>query len=219
MYQTHWPERPANYFGQLGYKHDANAEWSSFSETLEVMNDILLSGKVRSFGVSNETSWGLSEQLKIAEKFNYPRPASIQNPYNLLNRTFEIGLAEISIREQCGLLAYSPLGFGALSGKHLNGVLDSKSRHALFPEFGRYFNKHADVATAQYVELAKKNGMTAAQMALVFVNTQEFLTSNIIGARTLKQLNENLDTIGMKLSSEVISEIEGIHLSNSNPSP
>ncbi|MAH83946.1 MAG: aldo/keto reductase [Rhodospirillaceae bacterium TMED8] len=219
LYYTHWPERPTNFFGKLGYTHDFEAEWTPFEETLSVMDDIVKQGKVRAFGVSNESAWGVAEQLKLAENTGWPRVATIQNPYSLLNRSFEVGLAEIAVRDECGLSAYSPLGFGALTGKYLDGGAEPNSRHALYPEFTRYFNARAETATRRYVALAQDQKLDPAQMALAFVNSRQFLTSNIIGARTITQLKTNLDSADLVLSPEVLHAIEVIHNEYSNPSP
>jgi aryl-alcohol dehydrogenase-like predicted oxidoreductase len=219
LYQTHWPERPTNYFGKLDYDHDPDAEWTPFTETLSVMDEIVKAGKVRAFGVSNETPWGVAAHLKLADDNAWPRVASIQNPYCLLNRSFEIGLAEMAIREECGLLAYSPLGFGALTGKHLDGATKPQSRRALFPDFMRYFHDRAEAATREYVALAQAHDLDPAQMSLAFVNSRSFLTANIIGATTLAQLQSNLAATELVLSDEVLAGIEDIHTAHPNPSP
>lgn len=219
LYQTHWPERPANYFGKLGYNHDANAEWTPFEEMLDVMAEIEKAGKVRAFGISNETPWGLMELMKLSESKGLPRMASIQNPYSLINRTFEVGLAEAAIRSVCGLLAYSPLGFGALTGKYLDGALPEGSRGALYPEFQRNFRPRGVEATARYVALAREHGLDPAQMAIAFVNSRDFLTSTIIGATNLEQLATNLASEDLELSDEVFSAIRDIHNDIPNPAP
>lgn len=219
LYQTHWPERPANYFGKLGYSHDADASWTPFEETLSVMDEIVKAGKVRAFGVSNETAWGVAAQLNLAQAQGWPRVAAIQNPYCLLNRSFEVGLAEIAIREDCGLLAYSPLGFGALTGKHLDGGTEAQSRRALYPDFTRYFNHRAEAATRAYVGLAREHGLEPAAMALAFVNSRPFLCANIVGARTVAQLEQNLASADLLLPPEVLGAIEAIHAEHTYPSP
>lgn len=218
LYQTHWPERPANYFGRRGYTHGDDGEWTPFEEVLEGLDRQVKAGKIRAFGVSNETPWGLSKQLDIAERTGLVRAASIQNPYNLLCRLFEVGLAEVSIREECGLLAYSPLGFGALTGKYLDGTPPG-SRRALYPEYARFFKPRSVEATRKYAALARENGLEPAQMALAFVNSRQFLTSNIIGATTEKQLETNLSSEDIVLSEEILQAIEQIHADNPNPSP
>lgn len=219
LYQTHWPERPSNFFGKLGYKH-RDRDFTPFEETLAALQELVGEGKIRAAGVSNETPWGLSKMLAMAEADpKLIRMASIQNPYNLLNRTFEVGLAELAIREDCGLLAYSPLGFGALTGKYLDGPPPEGSRMALFPTFQRHFKPNGVKATRAYVDLANRHGIDPAVMALAFVNAQPFLTSNIIGATTLTQLETNLSAEQTVLSDEVLEEIERIHLDNPNPAP
>ncbi len=176
-------------------------------------------GKVRAIGVSNETPWGLMHYLALADQLGLPRMVSIQNPYSLLNRSFEIGLAEIAIREDCGLLAYSPLGFGVLSGKYLEGRRPVGARLTLFDRFNRYSNPEAERATADYVALARRHGLDPAQMALAWVTSRPFTTSNIIGATTLEQLESNLASNDLRLSDELIAEIESIHIRQPNPAP
>jgi aryl-alcohol dehydrogenase-like predicted oxidoreductase len=220
LYQIHWPERRTNFFGQLGYTHQADENPIPLEETLAALAELVTDGKVRYLGVSNETPWGVMTYLKLAEQFNYPRIVSIQNPYSLLNRSYEIGLAEISHREQVGLLAYSPLAFGVLSGKYLNGARPANARLTLFDRFDRYTkNEYGMQATARYVELAQQHGLDPAQMALAYVNTRSFLTSNIIGATTMTQLQANIASIDIELSEEVLAGIEAIHQQYSNPCP
>ncbi len=219
LYQLHWPDRETNYFGQLGYVHHPDEEATPIEETLGVLRDLVQAGKVRHIGVSNETPWGLMRYLSLARYEDYPRMISIQNPYNLLNRTFEIGLSEIALREQCGLLAYSPMAFGMLSGKYMHGARPSKGRITLYERFSRYSSPQAHRATEAYVNLARQHGLSPAQMALAFVNQQPFVTSNIIGATTLEQLRENIDSINVKLTPEILAEIDRIHLDIPNPSP
>ncbi|MCB1159606.1 MAG: aldo/keto reductase, partial [Leptospiraceae bacterium] len=196
-----------------------NEEITSPEETLHVLQDLKKQGKVRFFGLSNETPWGVMEFLKISETKSLPRMISIQNPYNLLNRSFEIGLAEISHRENVGLLAYSPLAFGALSGKYRNGQKPENSRLTLWTRFQRYKNERAIRATDLYCELAEKAGLLPSQMALAFVNSRSFLCSNIIGATTMEQLKENIDSIQISLNKDVLEEIDKIHLEIPNPAP
>ena len=219
LYQLHWPERPTNFFGQLGYTHSDNDSWTPIVETLEALADQVKAGSIRAIGLSNETPWGMMTFLAQAEALGLPRIATVQNPYSLLNRVYEVGMAEPSIREDCGLLAYSPLGFGALSGKYLDGSPPAGSRGALFPEFGRNFNERAVLATREYVALAKQHGLDPAQMALAFVNSRRFVTSTIIGATTTEQLASNLASINLDLSEEVLGGIDAIHKSNPNPAP
>jgi aryl-alcohol dehydrogenase-like predicted oxidoreductase len=219
LYQTHWPERDTNYFGQLNYYHAPDKDGVPIEETLSVLDDLVKEGKIRTIGISNETPWGCSEYLRVAKEKNQARIVSIQNPYNLLNRTFEIGLSEFAHRENVGLLAYSPLAFGVLSGKYINGEKPKGSRLALFDRFTRYTNPQANVATEAYVNLAKENGLDPSQMALAFVNQQPFLTSNIIGATTMEQLKTDINSIDIKLPKDLIKAIEAIHEKYPNPSP
>ena len=219
LYQLHWPDRKTNFFGQLGYNHDENDDSIPLEETLEILNDIVKKGMVRHIGISNETPWGAMKLIKIAEEKKLEKIVTIQNPYNLLNRTYEIGLAEISIREKCGLLAYSPLGFGVLSGKYLNNKWPEKARLTLFKEFTRYLNPIAVKCTEGYVKIANDNNLNPAQMALAYINQKPFVTSNIIGATTLEQLKEDIESINIKLDDKVIEKIEEIHSQNPNPSP
>ncbi|MCW8911362.1 MAG: NADP(H)-dependent aldo-keto reductase [Gammaproteobacteria bacterium] len=219
LYQLHWPDRKTNFFGQLGYSHVADDEAVSIEETLAVLNDLVIQGKVRYIGLSNETPWGVMRFVELADRLNLPRVVSVQNPYSLLNRTFEIGLAEVAIREQVGLLAYSPLGFGVLSGKYLEGAAPEGARLTLFPDYDRYSNENSVAATAAYVRLARDHGLDPAQMALAYINSRQFLTSNIIGATTMEQLKSNIESASINLSNEVIEQIENIHLRYPNPSP
>lgn len=219
LYQLHWPDRRTNYFGHLGYQHNPDETTTPIEDTLEALDELVRSGKIRHIGLSNETPWGVSRFLHLAESRGWPRIASIQNPYNLLNRSYEIGLAEMSIREQVGLLAYSPLAFGTLTGKYLNGLRPEKGRLTLFSRFSRYTNPEAQSACARYVQLARDHGMDPAQMALAFVTRQPFVTSNIIGATNMDQLNRNLSSINMGLTDKVLEGIAEIHRSQPNPAP
>jgi aryl-alcohol dehydrogenase-like predicted oxidoreductase len=219
LYQLHWPDRETNFFGKLGYSPAEDDRSVPLLETLEVLGDLAKAGKVRAIGVSNETPWGLMRYLSLAEQHGLPRMASIQNPYSLLNRSFEIGLAEVAIREGCGLLAYSPLGFGVLSGKYLGGQRPEGARLTLFERFNRYSNPESDRATARYVELARCHGLDPAQMALAWVTSRPFTTSNIIGATTLGQLESNIASAQLHLSQDILSEIEAIHQTQPNPAP
>ncbi len=219
LYQLHWPERRTNYFGKLGYEHVEEPGEIPLLETLQVLGELVEAGKVRFIGVSNETPWGVMRLLSLAEAQGLPRVVSIQNPYNLLNRSFEVGLAEVSHRENVSLLAYSPLGFGVLSGKYLSDGQPPGARLTLYPHYDRYSNPQAQQATRQYVTLARDHGLDAAQMALAYVNTRAFVTSNIIGATTRVQLQHNLDSIGIELDDAVLAEIEAIHQRHPNPSP
>ncbi|MFO1242244.1 MAG: NADP(H)-dependent aldo-keto reductase [Rickettsiales bacterium] len=219
LYQLHWPERTTNYFGQLGYRHVDNEDTVSLEESLHVLHEIVRSGKVRAIGISNETPWGMMTFLKLSETKKYTRIVSIQNPYNLLNRSFEVGLAECSMREGCRLLAYSPMAFGMLSGKYIGGTRPPKSRLTLFSRFQRYTNPLGQAATERYVELARRYELSPAQMSLAFINQKPFVTSTIIGATTLEQLKENIDSVNVKLSDEVLAEIDAIHQDIPNPCP
>ncbi|NQD93072.1 NADP(H)-dependent aldo-keto reductase [Pseudomonas sp. CrR25] len=218
LYQLHWPERPTNFFGQLGYRHQDQA-FTPLEDTLEVLDEQVRAGKIRHVGLSNETPWGTMKFLQLAELRGWPRAVSIQNPYNLLNRSFEVGLAEIATREKCGLLAYSPLAFGMLSGKYENGARPANARISLFSRFARYSNAQSEAACSCYVALAREHDLDPAQMALAFVTAQPFVTSNIIGATTLAQLESNLASSDLRLSDEVLAGIEAIHKSQPNPAP
>ena len=218
LYQLHWPERQTNFFGKLGYT--ANAEtFTDFAETLQALEKQVQAGKIRHIGLSNETAWGVMQFLNASEQLKLPRVVSVQNPYSLLNRSYEIGLAEVSWHEQCGLLAYSPLGFGVLSGKYINGQQPAGARLTLWPDYARYSSESSVRATEQYVLLAKANGLEPAQMALAYVNSRPFLTSTIIGATSMEQLKMNIASEEVRLSDEVLDGIESIHAEISNPSP
>lgn len=220
LYQLHWPERKTNYFGQRGYIHDPNDPWKdNFLEVLQTLDELVQVGKIRYWGVSNETPWGVMRFLHLAEKHELARCMSIQNPYNLLNRTFEIGLAEIAIREQVGLLAYSPLAFGTLSGKYIQGRDKPENRLNKFKQYSRYNGEPAQRAIAEYLKVAEEHGLSLAQMALAYVNTRPFVTSNIIGATTMEQLRENIDSIRITLSEDVLRAIEKVHQVIPNPAP
>ena len=219
LYQLHWPERKTNYFGQLGYTHDPKDNAIPLEETLTALGEAVKAGKIRHIGLSNETPWGLAKCLQLAEQKGLPRVVSVQNPYSLLNRTYEIGLAEMSIREKAGLLAYSPLGFGILSGKYRGGKKPAGSRLTLYERFQRYLNTRSVAATDRYCEIAEQHGLSPAQMALAFVTRQPFVSSNIIGATSMAQLKENIDSIHVTLSQDVLDDIEAIHQQNPNPAP
>ena len=219
LYQLHWPERDANFFGKLGYHHAPEKDGVAIEETLAALAELVQAGKVRHIGISNETAWGAAEYLRLAREKQQPRIVSIQNPYNLLNRTFEIGLAEFAQRERVGLLAYSPLGFGVLSGKYQNDARPAGSRLALFDHFTRYTNPEATAATGAYIRLAEEHGLDPAGMALAYVNSRPFLTSNIIGATGMAQLKANIDSIELTLSKDLIRALEAIHVAHPNPCP
>ena len=221
LYQLHWPERQTNYFGRLGYDHDSlEKKWNNFKSILEIFKKFIDNGKIRYVGLSNETAWGLSKFLEISKIFELPRIMSVHNPYNLLNRTYEIGLAEISRREKSGLLAYSPLAFGFLSGKYRNNNLPDKSRMKLFGEFfSRYTSTNSLKAIEEYYKIAKKNNLSLTEMSLAFINSRSFLTSNIIGATNMEQLKENIGSVEVNFNKEIIEEINFIHKNNPNPAP
>ena len=220
LYQVHWPERDTNYFGRQDYYHAPDKDGVPIEETLSALDEQIRAGKIRYAGVSNETPWGIGEYLRLARDANLPRIVSIQNPYSLLNRTFEIGLAEITHREHIGLLAYSPLGFGVLSGKYLGGDRPEGARLTLFAsKYKRYNSEKADRCTRQYTDLAREYGMDPAQMALAFVNRRPFVTSTIIGATTMEQLAANIASIDLELDKTMMKRIDEIHRSQPNPSP
>ena len=219
LYQVHWPARNTNLFGKLGYQHLAQDTAIPIEDTYGCLVDAVQQGKIRHIGVSNETPWGLMQYRFVGQVRDWPGVVSIQNPYNLLNRTYEIGLAEISHRENIGLLAYSPLGFGVLTGKYLDGNAPPGARLSRFSYFDRYSNEQAVKATRAYAELARQSGYTPAGMALAFVNSRPFIAANIIGATSLEQLGEDIDSIDLELSEEVLEKIEEIHGGQPNPSP
>ncbi|HAS8242845.1 TPA: NADP(H)-dependent aldo-keto reductase [Vibrio vulnificus] len=219
LYQLHWPQRQTNCFGQLNYPYPDTQEEVTLIETLEALNELVKAGKVRYIGVSNETPWGVMTLLRLAEKHDLPRIVSIQNPYNLLNRSFEVGLSEISHYEGVQLLAYSPMAFGTLSGKYLDGARPKGARCTLFERFQRYFTPQGLEATNAYVSLARDYGLDPAQMALAFVNQRPFVASNIIGATTLDQLKANIESLNVKLEDEVLNKIQQIGTTYSNPCP
>ena len=221
LYQIHWPQRQTNYFGQLNYKYskeNTNEIIDNLNESYEALNNLVESGKIRSIGLSNDTSWGAMKFLEISKEKSFSKIVTIQNPYSLLKRTYEINMAEISEMENIKLLAYSPLGFGVLTGKYINNK-PKNSRLSLWNRFDRYSNKNSKYSTLKYVELAKKYNITPTQLALSFVNQQPFVISNIIGATNLSQLTENIKSIDLILDEEIINEIESIHLSQPNPAP
>lgn len=219
LYQVHWPDRQTNYFGQLGYQHPNEEDSTDLLEIIQTMAELIKAGKIRHYGLSNETPWGLMRYTALAERHGLPRPISIQNPYNLLNRTFEVGLAECAIREQVPLLAYSPLAFGVLSGKYLNGVRPENARLTLFDRFIRYTGNEADAAVSAYLDVAKEHQLDVAQMALAFVNKQPFLGSNIIGATNMDQLKADVASAKLALNTDVLKAVESVHQQWTNPCP
>lgn len=219
LYQVHWPERTTNFFGQLGYQHIEQDGLASIEETLGALTELVKEGLVRYVGISNESPWGAMEYLRCAEAYDQQRIVSIQNPYNLLNRSFEVGLAEIAIREQVGLLAYSPLAMAMLSGKYAGGARPKGARLTEYERFQRYSNPRAVDASEAYVKLAEEHNLDPANMALAFVNSRPFVTSNIIGATKMAQLRSNIASIDVELPAELESGIEAIQLQYSNPAP
>lgn len=220
LYQVHWPDRRLGLWGEGNgsYVHKDNSNEIAISETLEAMSSLIKAGKIRTIGISNETPWGLNQYLTLSEIQGLPRVVSIQNSYSLLNRVFEGGLSEFSYRENIGLLPYSPLGMGSLSGKYLNGHKPKQSRMGKYPEFmQRYQAPLAEKAIERYCRLAQEFSMTPAQLALGFVNSRPFVTSNIIGATSMKQLEENINSVNVEITAELIGEINRIHTLCKNP--
>ena len=220
LYQLHWPERSTNYFGQRDFLTDKKeGEWNNFEKVLEALEKYIKSGKIRYIGMSNETPYGFSKYIELSKSKKLPRMMSVQNPYNLVNRTYEIGMAEISIREKCGLLVYYPLAAGALSGKYRNGKMPGDSRMALFKGWERHLNPLAKKAYDQYFKLAKDFNLTMVQLAQSFVNSRPFVTSNIIGATKIDQLKENIESIDVEFTDEMMKRVNEIHNNNPNPAP
>ena len=220
LYQIHWPERTVNSFGQLGYIHNPREDDIKIEVTLEALAKAVNKGLIKYVGLSNETPWGVMKFISVAKEFNLPRVVSIQNPYSLLNRSFEAGLSEIAINEEVGLLPYSPLAGGVLSGKYLNGKKPENARMTLFERMrGRYSNQHAENAVLEYQKIAVKYNLNLTQMAINFVTKQNFVTSNIIGATSITQLEENINSIDCKLNEEVMAEIEKVHKIYTYPCP
>lgn len=218
LYQLHWPDRYTNFFGQRGYHHRDQPE-TPIEETLRALQELVASGKIRSIGLSNETPWGTMKFLELADREGLPRVESIQNPYGLLNRTYEIAMAEVSHREDVGLLAYSPLGMGLLTGKYRHGAKPEGSRMAVFERFTRYDGNETLEATEQYLQLADEHELNPTHMALAFVNTRPFVLSNIIGATTMEQLKMNIDSLDVTLTKDVLKGIEAIQQRIPNPAP
>ena len=221
LYQLHWPSRPVNIFGKRDYTLPASdVQTVSILESLEALDQLQKEGKIRHYGLSNETPWGVIKFLTIAKENGFSAPASIQNPYSLLNRVYEVALAEVTHYEDVPLLAYSPLAFGVLSGKYLKGNKPVNSRLNVFPNhFLRYKSNESMSATNRYVKIAQKYSLSPVQMALAFINQMPFCAANIIGATTLPQLKENIESIEVQLSKEVIEEINKVHLQTPNPAP
>lgn len=219
LYQLHWPDRDTNFFGKLGYQHPASDPSIALEESLQALGELVQAGKVRHIGLSNETPWGLMHCLQLAESLGLPRLVSIQNPYSLLNRSFEVGLAECALREQVGLLAYSPLAFGALSGKYLHNQWPAGARITLYKRFSRYTNPQAIAATEHYVALAREHNLDPAQMALAFVTSRAFVTSTIIGATNMVQIKNNIASAQVSLPEPLLNALEAIHTRQPNPAP
>jgi aryl-alcohol dehydrogenase-like predicted oxidoreductase len=219
LYQIHWPDRYVPMFGATGYDAAQERDSVPIAEQLQVLAELVQAGKVRHIGVSNETPWGVMEFVRCAEQLGLPRIVSVQNAYHLMNRTFESGLAEVCRHASVGLLAYSPLAFGHLTGKYLADP-DAKGRITLFPGFGqRYSKPNVPAATREYVRIAQEAGLSPAQMALAFARTRWFTASVILGATSLRQLNENLDSAQVTLSAETLEKIEAVHRLYPNPAP
>ena len=218
LYQLHWPDRYTNFFGQRGYLHREQPE-TPIDETLRALQELVAAGKIKTIGLSNETPWGTMKFLELADREGLPRVESIQNPYGLLNRTYEIAMAEVSHREDVGLLAYSPLGMGLLTGKYRHGARPEGSRMAVFERFTRYDGAETLEATEQYLQLADEHGLNPTHMALAFVNTRPFVLSNIIGATTMEQLKMNIDSLDVTLSKDLLKGIEAIQQRLPNPAP
>ena len=219
LYQLHWPERNVNNFGKLGYTHKENS-WNEFEDVLDNLKKYIDSGKIRYVGLSNETPWGVMKYLKLSKDKNLPRMMSIQNPYSLLNRSYEVGLAEISIREKIGCLAYSPLASGYLSGKYRNGNFPKGSRMERdFDFWTRYRKPNVDKVVEEYFKISKKYNLDISQMSIKFCEVQDFMTSVIIGATTMEQLKTDIESVKVKLDENVIKEINEIQKIYPNPCP
>jgi len=219
LYQVHWPERATNFFGRRGYVHYPEGDGIEIEETLTALTELVDEGLVKNIGISNETPWGLMEYLRIANERGWSKIVSIQNVYNLLSRQFEVGLAEMAHRENVGLLAYSPLAFGVLTGKYIGGTKPKGSRLALFERFSRYDSPQSESATEAYSDIAKKHNLSLAQMSLSFVCQQPFVTSCLIGATNMRQLRDNIDAVDVVLSKEILKEIEDVQRQYPDPAP
>lgn len=220
LYQLHWPERKTNYFGQRGFNFEQiDNDYSSFESILETLTTFQKEGKIKHIGLSNETPWGLMKYLQVSKENNLSRVVSVQNPYSLLNRTYEVGMAEISQRENVGLLAYSPLAFGVLSGKYLNGKKPAGARLTIWDYFTRYLKPNAQEATQKYFDIANDYGISLTQLALAFVNTRPFVTSNIIGATNMEQLKENISSINVNITESMLHDLENVQMQYPDPCP
>lgn len=223
LYQLHWPERHTNFFGHLGFGNQLAAkhehDQTALEETLDALHQEIQKGRIRFIGLSNETPWGTMKFLHLAEKMNLSKFVTVQNPYSLLNRTYEVGMSEIAKYEGVGLLAYSPLAFGMLTGKYRHGAKPENGRITLFSRFSRYTNPECEWATEQYAQVAEKHGLTLTQLALAFIKQQFFVTSTIIGTTSMSQLKENIAAFDLVLNEEILLEIEAIHKQQPNPAP
>ncbi len=219
LYQLHWPERNVNNFGRLGYVHKEN-EWNKFEDVLGELDKYIKAGKIRYVGLSNETSWGALNYLQLSKDKNLPRMMSIQNPYSLLNRSYEVGLAEVSIREKIGCLAYSPLASGYLTGKYRNKNFPKGSRMERdFDFWTRYRKPNTEAAVELYFKICEKHNLNMTQMSIKFCEIQEFMTSVIIGATTMEQLKSDIESVNVNLSNDVIEEINQVQTIYPNPCP
>jgi aryl-alcohol dehydrogenase-like predicted oxidoreductase len=221
LYQLHWPERSVNVFGTRDFPYrNADDEAENYLEILETLQSLIQQGKIRHIGLSNETPWGTMQYLQTAKQHDLPKMITIQNSYSLIHRGYEVGMSEVSMRENIGLLAYSPLAQGVLSGKYLDGKQPEGARGTLFPRFiARYKNEGSEKAVRRYAEIAKKHGITLSELSLAFINQLPFVTSNIIGATKMDQLKENIGSIHIDLSKEILKEIEAVHSEIPNPAP
>ncbi len=220
LYQLHWPERGVNCFGVRDYPYKTSAkEAENHLEILETLHDFVKQGKIKHIGLSNETPWGTMKYLQASAQHNLPRPVTIQNSYSLIHRSYEYGMSEVSLREGIGLLAYSPLAFGVLSGKYVGGKKPEGARVTLFPNFSRYSSVQSEAAVVAYQNIAEKHGLSLTQLALAYVNQLPFVTSNIIGATKMEQLKENIESINVVLSEDILQEIEQVHNEMPNPAP
>lgn len=218
VFQLHWPERQTNTFGVRDYVHNSEDAWEdNFNDVLHTLESQIKSGKIRHIGMSNEKAWGAMRYMEESRRDNLPKMITIQNAYSLINRVFEGDMAEVALRENIGLLAYSPMAFGVLSGKYIKGIEGDNSRLKLFPRFARYSSEQCAAATRHYLKIAEDNGLSLAKMALAFVTQQPFVTSNIIGATSLEQLKENIDSIHVNLGSEILAQINAVHARIPNP--
>lgn len=221
LYQLHWPSRGVNVFGLRDYPYKtATEEAENHFEILETLQGFIKQGKIKHIGLSNETPWGTMKYLQASTEYDLPRPVTVQNSYSLIHRGYEVGMSEVSLREDIGLLAYSPLAQGILTGKYLDGNLPEGARGTLFPRFvARYKNEGSEKAVAKYLEIANKYDLTLAELSLAYINQLPFVTSNIIGATKIKQLRENINSIYIDLSEEILQEIEAVHTAIPNPAP